>query len=324
MAGSKKHLAGGYSDQIKALRAQGAHRWYVFPELINNEYEHIPAIFTSMSVSNVLAAVEKKPDSYWLFFNEPDFRNGVSYLPIADAVKLYHDTRALIESKTNLAKFIVGGLFWPTGVQWFNSFRSVYQTAYGAMPSVDGWHVHAYADAAKYVANPSYWRNDLYALKRWVDATTPGAEVWITEFGCLGNSTVARRVMVEQVPWLEEQAWIQRYFWYTHYSDSKQGSLFVGDTSLVKTELGVIYTAFGSDPVPPGPPPFQPPAFVNGERIYRDPTITDRCPAVLEYGYDNVVVKRYECEISDHQDYPRAHDSTTDTTAITYFERAEE
>jgi len=44
------------------------------------------------------------------------------------------------------------------------------------------------------------------------------------------------------------------------------------------------------------------PPFIDGLRRYRDPVITDGCPAVLEYGLAGTMIKRYACQLptTDH------------------------
>jgi hypothetical protein len=306
---TKKGLAGGYPAQIAAVGASWSYIWYPARDRFHGSFEHVPMIKTGFDAATVRSIAVAHPASYWLFFNEPDFYGGDGYLKPLDAAKVYHDATAIIGSVAPAARFIVGGLFWPNNLPWLDQFREAYAATYGALPNVHGWHVHAYAEAQKYTTQQ--WRDTLTPLKGWVAAKTPGAEVWVTEFGCLQSDEVGKRVMQEQIPWLEAQTWITRYAWYTSYSSSRQGSLFAGDASTVKTALGNLYTTFGGAAPEP---PFTPPPFVDGIRRYSDPAIAAGCHAVLEFGNGTTVAKRFVC-----QDAAAAnHRSTSGGVTVTW------
>jgi hypothetical protein len=292
---NRKGLAGGTPEQIGAVGAVSSYIWFPAKDRERLSYQHVPMVKNAMPS---LDAVTKLADCpYWLFFNEPNFYSGDGYLRPADAAKLYHDASMLIRSVRPDARFIVGGLFWPQNLTWLEMFREAYAVAYGSYPVVHGWHVHNYAEVDKYTQQQ--WRDLLLPMQRWI--ANLGGEFWLSEFGCLQSDAVAKRVMVEQCPWLEAQPWVTRYFWWTSYSAVRKGSLFTTETGTQRTELGALYAAVG--PTQPTPPPtWTPPAFVNGLRRYNDPTIKDGCPAVLEFGHNNSVVQRIACRLpgGDH------------------------
>src|SRR3990167_1497768 len=290
MAG-KKGLAGGYANQIAAVGAAWSYIYYPAKDRLSTLFQHVPMVTVSIPSQDAVNALAGC--SHWLFFNEPDFySSNPYYLSAAAAAILYHDATAIILATSTATKFIVGGLFWPNNLTWLNSFRDEYKLRYGAFPTVHGWHVHNYAETGKYTMQQ--WRDLLAPIRQWISGVTPGGEFWLTEFGCLASEPLCQTVMRDQVAWLEAEPWVTRYAWWTHFTASRQGSLFVGDASLNKTALGALYATLGGAPVPP---PFQPPPFTAGLRRYNDPALTGGCPAVLEYGYSTVAVRRYRCQV---------------------------
>lgn len=281
---SKRGLAGGTQEQVVQIGAAWSYIWYPAKDRPRTDYEHVPMMKRDLPSDD---AVRKLADCrYWLVFNEPDFYSGDGYVSAPDAARLY---RALVQKVLPVrpdAKFVVGGTFWPNNLPWLDAFRNEYKALYGSYPVVDGWHVHNYAEVQKY--SQQQWRDLLTPIQRWLPV---GSEFWLTEFGCLQSDVIGKRVMQEQIPWLEAQPWVTRYAWYTAYTATQQGSLFIGETSLVFTELGRLYASFGA----PVPPPWTPPPFVDGMRRYRDPAIVAGCPAVLDYGSGTNTVKRYIC-----------------------------
>lgn len=288
---TKRGLAGGTQEQILACGAASSYIWYYAKDRLRQGYEHVPMMMRNLPSED---ALRKLIDcQYWLVFNEPDFYNGPGYLKPVDAARLYHKLRTMVKAVRPDAKFIVGGTFWPNNLRWLDDFRRAYYDTHYAFPPVEGWHVHNYAEVSKYTQQQ--WRDLLTPIRNWLPV---GAEFWLTEFGCLQSDAIGERVMREQIPWLEAQSWVTRYFWYTSFDAARQGSLFMGDDSVQMTALGKLYAGFGAPPLPV----VTPPPFVDGMRRYRDPSIRDGCNAVLEYGCDGHVVARYACQLptTDH------------------------
>ncbi len=246
---TKKGVGRGWSfgtpGQVASLNASWAYSWALEPEAFNSTYQHVPLVNASTWYSPEQTIVMREialahPGSYWLVFNEPD-----SYLykvATTTAAIVYHDLRAFVKSFDPSARFIVGGIYavWDTG--WVTGFRSEFQRLYGYWPVVEGWHVHDYAEASDY--SSFIWRRNLTAFWDWILLQGEPVELWVSEMGCLGSTSVAAQVMTDQTAWLNIQSWITRYAFFATQSSGPgcagcTGALLNVDGTL--TMLGELY-----------------------------------------------------------------------------------
>ena len=242
---SKKGIAGGTAEQVKAVSASWSYEWrlgIVDPNRFALGIGHVPMIWGKDYVpANVKIAVRRNIGKPFLIWNEPEAPStwGQSSISPAEAAKLYGLLRILIHGVDPTSRLIVGGVYF-IDLRWAAMFASEYKKLHGLLPKVEGWHVHHYADSKNY--DCIEWRSSLRRYYEGIQRIFGGvAEFWITEFGSIVDYRTAERVMKEQVPWLQEQEWVTRYAWYSPTSPKmlNQGRLF--DTEGGITKLGMIY-----------------------------------------------------------------------------------
>jgi hypothetical protein len=180
--------------------------------------------------------------SWHMVLNEPE---GVyqDNLTAAQAATEYHRIRDVILGVDPAAKIVVGNFVnmdlsgYHSSGPYILAMRASYLSQFGvAMPS-EAIGAHLYLCGADY--STATYRNKITQFRQWMlDNNIPG-ELWLTETGCLSNTTTAALIMNEQLSWLKTNTDISMFFWFASYYTGGSGSLL--NSNGTKTTLGNLY-----------------------------------------------------------------------------------
>lgn len=252
------------------------HRWNTefgsnirFVPMVRDHGSNADYSYTTTELNNVKTFARNNPGSYWLIFNEPDFRGGSttlpSYIPTPDdAARIYKPLSDAIKSVDPNAKLIVGGMLYHNSwIGWAQAFIDAYRNRFQTTPQIEGWHVHQYM-CGDYTKNS--FRDNLINFRSWINTHSSG-ELWLTEFGCLSYDYP--QIIIDQLDWMENYPGIQRYAWYVAASKEavaphNGGTLLrgTGNTELTLTPLGITYSQYPTNSLPtafPTPTPLPTP-----------------------------------------------------------------
>lgn len=188
--------------------------------------------------------LKRKTNDYWLIWNEPESQYQGDIKPAA-AVELFHEQvvgRFLPIAPD--AKLIIGGVNGgKCGIHWLEEFVTLYQTQYGPIPNLAGFHFHLYPDlwAGELCDQPWQWNfartaNPETLWSEWLIQADnvkafmlaygrPGMEVWVTETSCLAPPPSACKdstamLAVRIVDWLNGSGrWVSRMAWYADWDN---------------------------------------------------------------------------------------------------------
>ncbi len=247
-------------SQLLSLGVSWTHSWNIGYGLLDqNYYDQVPLIMINTYDENTIRqTASSHPGKYWLIFNEPDGSWSSDYMNGDQAATNYYYLRSIIKSADPTAKLIVGGTYYED-LYWLTNFRQAYQKKYGSFPEVEGWHSHLYMDKDSY--RKDVWQSKVNYWFTWMQGNGGIKEFWLTEFGCLNSESVARQIMIDQIPFLESLPWLTRYAWYATDADPPEmntgftGSLIDRNTGEL-TSLGQLYATYGNPPdaTPPSNP----------------------------------------------------------------------
>jgi len=221
---------------------------------------------------------DRGPGGYWLIFNEPMGEDGCPSVNSCTEDAAF--AMSYIKNVDQTAKFIVGWIFrreFINGVEHFDTIASAWPLVINTHHargeflnlsndinqelSFAGWSAH-YISARTLETDKNYN----------IPVTSPGKEIWITEFGSplggpdgnhcyytyLNNSTTAAlciAYMKNLVYGMENSRFVTRYFWWS-YASCYQDKTYPGcwaplanrDDNLVVTGLNELGKAFAAIP----------------------------------------------------------------------------
>ncbi len=151
------------------------------------------------SASELRAMTTKNPGAHWMIGNEPNVPGQDDVTPSRYA-ELFNYYATNIKAMDPNAKLVgpnvlnwddtcsaCGG--FTSGHEWTSSFRSGYQTRYGAEPPIDVWGIHSYYINWGKLPMVDYQISikQLTAMREYLNAISAHATkpIWITEFGVI-------------------------------------------------------------------------------------------------------------------------------------------
>ncbi len=235
--------SGAPSQALAKLHGGWFYNWTISPSLFRVPgLDYCPMIQKGQYTLLRLQAIARNhPGSWWLVFNEPDISVGRTS-PL-EAARIYHDVRSAIVDTDKTARFAVGGLSNTSSyaIGWLREMRAAYNKAYKVWPDWDAVAVHHYTPA---LYSAVAWRQQLDMWRKWMVAYKIPGELWLTEWGCMASEIVAKRLMRDQLPWLEGRPWLHRYAWFATRAVGLQGEPVAGSLLTPTgelTSLGSLY-----------------------------------------------------------------------------------
>lgn len=199
----------------------------------NEALEFVPMLWsnatalTSIFTANVKSAESEYGSKHILAFNEPDScGGGSSCMTPASSAETYKTFIQPFAKKFSLgAPAVTNGVGTGVGASWLTEFLA-------ACPgcTIDFIPIHWYGS----VTSPASFKTYVQDFHKQF-----GKPLWITEFGTTSGTQAQILTFLKNVlPWLDKQAYVQRY---AYFMDSAQGSPYLLNTDDSLTNIGKLY-----------------------------------------------------------------------------------
>lgn len=181
---------------------------------LSPHFEYVPMMWGLKSWAmdnwfNAADAALAAGSRHLLSFNEPDMA-GQADLTVSAAVAAHKKYMDPYKGRARISSPAVSN----AGLKWLGSFLDSCTDC-----TIDFVAVHWY-DSASNVAYFKSYINDVIALAK-------GKPVWLTEFGGSGSQAEQVKFLQEIMPWLDQQAGVERYAWFGVFD----GNLVSGQTA---------------------------------------------------------------------------------------------
>ncbi|GAB7347465.1 hypothetical protein MBLNU459_g4379t1 [Dothideomycetes sp. NU459] len=189
-----------------AAEVTWGYNWGQYSSGLSSGFNYVPLLWGTASsfTSGWSAAAQSAINSgstHLMSFNEPDLSSQSNLSPAAAAIA-YKTYMQPFAGKAKLGAPAVTNGGGATGLDWLNAFLAECSDC-----TIDFVAIHWYDSSS----NAAYFKDQVANAT----AVAGGKPVWVTEFGCTdGTDADISNFLQEVMPWMDEQAYVERYSYF--------------------------------------------------------------------------------------------------------------